>query len=605
MSKSIAPPPNAPPAALSLRGPARLTVDGAPVKLRSKGLALLYYLALEGPTRREHLAHVLWGHGRAMQNLRVELHRLRATLQEHGLEPLEAAADPLQLHGVTLSASEGNIVTSDGTEMLLGLDDVSPEYQVWLEHRRALGPGEQIPRARPDVVDALAREVHPPYLILLAGEPGTGKRQLARDLAGALNLPFLESAGSTGPALRYIKPGGAGDADLVSTIETNNNSVWVLPRSAFGEDDDTILRLRANIPAARMRYHQLGPLEWRHAKQLLPEGTGFFDGAKLYLAACGNHHYLNELVKLRTQLHPDAPLPVPQRMRAAYALEARKLSEPARHALESVSVHPGPLTYELLVAAGVSEHIDELERHGWLRFDTGHWHYSSELARRMLEAQLPPGTRRRLLTGTQSLHLSASPRSFTERHLDTEPHPERARPLNDSTTRQVALEAELWLDEVTGSGPEVYAEADRICYSSFGSSGRRHGVRWRVDATTALLHVRGRTVLGSQHTSDTVQETPTLTLTANTASRKLTVGVSMRNEFDYWVLAPSAHWFEIEFPDESMVAELKINAFEARPVTPGRPAQGAVTAYVLEEVSHGPTKQRPSTPLREPVSPGS
>lgn len=603
MSNSIAPP-KVPPAVLSLLGSARLTIDGAPVKLRLKGLALLYYLALEGPTRREHLAHLLWGHGRALQNLRVELHRLRVTLQEHGLEPLEAAADPLQLHGVTLNASDDNVVTSGRNEMLLGLDDVSPEYQAWLELRRALGPGEQMPRARPEVVDALAREVTPPYLILLAGEPGTGKRQLAQDLAAELGLPFLESAASTGPALRYLKVAGNGEADLVSTIETDTESVWVLPRSSFGEDDDTILRLRASYPAAHMRYHQLGPLEWRHAKQLMPEGSSFFERAELYLAACGNHQYLTELVKLRTKLQPGAPIPVPQRMRAAYALEARKLSEPARHALETVSVQPGPLTYELLMAAGVSAHIDELERQGWLRFDAGHWHYSSELARRMLEAQLPEGTRRRLLTEAAHLNMSASARAPSDDSTSSEPYLEYAHLLNDSSTRQVVVGAELWLDELISFGPGVNAEADRICYSSFSSSGGHHGVKWFVDAEMALLNVRGRTVLGNSRARRGAQELPTLKLTASPEHQRFAVKLPLQNELDVWVLAPSARWFGLEFPDESMVVELKINAYEARLATPGRPAPDAVTAYVLGADSPSPTKQRPSAPLREPVSPG-
>ncbi|WP_337845836.1 hypothetical protein [Thermus sp.] len=50
------------------------------MRVRRKGLALLYYLALEGPTRRALLADLLWGHGAALQNLRVELHALNRVL---------------------------------------------------------------------------------------------------------------------------------------------------------------------------------------------------------------------------------------------------------------------------------------------------------------------------------------------------------------------------------------------------------------------------------------------------------------------------------------------------------------------------------------------
>ncbi|MFC4637330.1 BTAD domain-containing putative transcriptional regulator [Deinococcus hohokamensis] len=66
---------------LSLLGTARVQRDGAPVTLPTrKALALVAYLALEGPTTRGRLAGLLWDHAdesTARGHLRRELHRLR------------------------------------------------------------------------------------------------------------------------------------------------------------------------------------------------------------------------------------------------------------------------------------------------------------------------------------------------------------------------------------------------------------------------------------------------------------------------------------------------------------------------------------------------
>lgn len=80
---------------LMLWGPARLEHQGHEVKLQRKGLAILYYLALEGPTRREVLADLLWGHSAASQNLRVELYRLSQALSPLGFTAFAPGEDPL------------------------------------------------------------------------------------------------------------------------------------------------------------------------------------------------------------------------------------------------------------------------------------------------------------------------------------------------------------------------------------------------------------------------------------------------------------------------------------------------------------------------------
>ena len=66
------------PVRLPLFGPSRAEGPMGPLPLRRKALGILYYLALEGPTRRERLADLLWGHRVALQNLRSELTHLRS-----------------------------------------------------------------------------------------------------------------------------------------------------------------------------------------------------------------------------------------------------------------------------------------------------------------------------------------------------------------------------------------------------------------------------------------------------------------------------------------------------------------------------------------------
>jgi hypothetical protein len=124
---------------LKLWGPARLEYQGRELKLQRKGLAILYYLALEGATRREVLADLLWGHSAASQNLRVELHRLSQALAPLGYTLFKAGEDPLQLPPfVTLDRTPGPGVPMEG------LEEISVEFRAWLEGQ----PGLQRKHAR-------------------------------------------------------------------------------------------------------------------------------------------------------------------------------------------------------------------------------------------------------------------------------------------------------------------------------------------------------------------------------------------------------------------------------------------------------------------------
>jgi hypothetical protein len=574
------------------------------VKLRRKGLALLYYLAVEGPTRRERLADVLWGHRGALQNLRVELHRLKASLGPLGLEPFEGSGDPLSLSGIRL---ERNTVT--GTVMD-GLDDISPEYQEWLERQRSLDTGPEGHHPRASLAAELARTITAPFVLVLAGEPGSGRRLVARDLASALGLPLIEGCGGSGPAVHYVVAADPSCGDVAATIEADDRSVWVLHRSLFGEDDDLILRLRATVPPERMRFVTLEPLTWWDAKQILPDGMTFVERARLYLASGGNLRYLSELLKLRSMVGPGMPLPVPLSVRAAFALEARKLSEGARRSLERASIRNGTLSLPLLEALGASDHLDELERSGWLTFHDSGWRFTSELGRRMLDGQVREGTKRRLhhevavaLEKQGSLSSAAYHR---ERSAGAWPVASSNRPLvgpaRPPIVAHVGVGREQWLDEAEVDAPSVRTGGDRVTFSRTASSSPASRVRFRLDGEALLLRIRGRAYIEDHQPSDHGGGEPVLVLSLSGSSareahfgdaRTVRLGdagnviLPLEQRFDVWLLAPAARTLTLENRGAGAVIEMKVNAY--RPVAAGDgtdPSLAVVEAYSLDKDAH-------------------
>ena len=113
------------------------------MRMRTKGLALLHLLDLEGSMRRERIIDLLWNHGRAASNLRVELHRPRATLVEIGIQAFPPGEDPLTLpEGIELDRTPRHA----DTEAMQGLDELSPGFHEWL---RSSGRSSAVARKRP------------------------------------------------------------------------------------------------------------------------------------------------------------------------------------------------------------------------------------------------------------------------------------------------------------------------------------------------------------------------------------------------------------------------------------------------------------------------
>jgi len=371
------------PIQLKLWGPARLEYQGRELKIQRKGLAILYYLALEGATRREVLADLLWGHSAASQNLRVELHRLSQALAPLGYTLFKAGEDPLQLPPfVTLDRTP-----SPGAPME-GLEEISVEFRAWLEGQRSqLMANSTGTVGRERLVQEVASQIALPSVLILTGRPGSGRTAFAQALAKVLGIPFLEGPRGGGKALHYLRPPYT-DVSM-ERILTDRDGLWVVERSSYGEDPKLILELRSHYPAERTRYITLPPLSWAEARASMLSNLPFAQAARLFLASGGSPGHLRELLAVP---HGGTELPLPQRVRAQVQLEARMLSLEARLALERLSVHPGPYSQGLLDALEATPYLDELERRGWLIY-AGQWQFADDASRRVLYLGLQPGRR--------------------------------------------------------------------------------------------------------------------------------------------------------------------------------------------------------------------
>ncbi|WP_353511827.1 hypothetical protein [Thermus sp. LT1-2-5] len=341
-----------------------------PLPLRRKALALLYYLALEGPSRRERLADLLWGHGAALQNLRAELAHLRGFLGREALWGRVLELPP----GVELDRSAGV------GEPLEGLEGLSPAWDDWLQLKRL----QLVANALPPLPERL-KEVRPPALVVLIGPPGSGREALARALAQRLGLPFREALGP-GQGVFYLADPLPGKEEGLRETPAPGR-VLVLARSLFGEDPGLLLALRARFPAESTFVLQVPRLSWEEAKERFLAHLPFREAARYYLASGGRPGILRELLAM------GSPEALPQRVRAKVALEARYLPLEARRALEVLALHPGPFPPSLAGALGVAGALGELEHRGWLCLREKRYGWCEPALRRYLAEALALGER--------------------------------------------------------------------------------------------------------------------------------------------------------------------------------------------------------------------
>lgn len=358
---------------LFLYGPARAEGPLGPLPLRRKALGILYYLALEGPARRERLADLLWDHGAASQNLRAELTHLRSFLGKEAFRGTVLSLPP----GVELDRTPG------GGDPLEGLEDLSPAFDDWLQALRArLGSGEEtLP------FPERLRRVRPPALVVLVGPPGSGREELARALAARLGLPWKRGSGPGQGVFFFGDPLPPKEAALA--LEPTPGQVLVVARSSFGEDPSFLLVLRARFPAEMTLVERVPRLSWQEAVGGPLRHLPFAEAARFYLRSGGRVEVLRELLAMG---NPEA---LPQRVRAMVALEARHLPQEVRRTLEVLALHPGPWSPEAAGALGWTPALEELEHRGWFCFAEGRYWLTEPEFRPYLTAGLAAGEQAR------------------------------------------------------------------------------------------------------------------------------------------------------------------------------------------------------------------
>ncbi len=500
--------PPAPRAVLHLTSPVHVAIGDDVVHVRRMGLALLAYLALEGPTRRERLADIIWGNRQGLRNLRVELHRLRAAFATVGVTPLQPTVDPLALTpSLRIAPFEGV------NEFLVGLEDLSSDYQAWIEHRRDLVERASVTSARDGLLEALAGSIRPPFVLVLQGMAGSGRRTLAMALAHRLRLSFVEGPGGEAGAVRYLPPEHHDTAGLAGRIRQDHRSVWVVGRSAYGVDSRLLLELRASVPPERLRFETLRPLTWLEAKRGFLAGISFHEGAALYLASSGHPSYLRELVALHGTDPTKTPLPIPQRVRAALALEAVDLSESGQLALERLSVLGDRFSSALVAAVKADAELDQLERNGWLRYENDEWRFADPIVAKVLRARVPPGQRARLhrlaagSSSTEGSRRRAGPRSHaaglaSRRRQDSastdDRGPSRGGACSGTTPppwTRVTPGRPVFLDDPEHHGDDVASDAGSIVWSRLASANGPTGIAWRLPDVHLVARLTGRVAM--------------------------------------------------------------------------------------------------------------
>ena len=336
------------------------------MRLSKKGLVLLYYLALEGPTTRARLAELLYAHGTGLQNLRVELYRLGQAL---GRRVFPQGQDPLVL------PSWIRLDTTGQGQALEGLEEPW-DWIAEVRERHEATPGLLERRELLQEFSAL----RPPFLLVLRGRLGAGQRAFAQALARTLGLTFHQTLRPQG--LVYLEP----PYPQVPVRELLRSQSLLVLSLGPGEEPRFFLELRAHYPVAQTRLLDLPPLSWPEAREGVLAGLDFFEAARAYFWAGGQPEWIPEWLAC-----PQGP----QRPLAQLRLQARLLSEPARLALERLSVAMGTIPEEVLDALGALPHLDELERKGWLLYRGG-YRFAKEAERRLLYAALPPGRRHEL-----------------------------------------------------------------------------------------------------------------------------------------------------------------------------------------------------------------
>jgi hypothetical protein len=571
--------------------------------VNGKGLGILYFLALEGPTRREVIADLLWGHHGSLQNLRVELHRLRKALAPYG-PAFTAGEDPLRLPSFLAVEDEGH-----GEVALAGLEDLSSAFDAWLDGQRGmLFDRSSAATQRPELIADLAGKLHSSALVILKGQPGSGRSTFSRNLAHALGRPRIEGMQGNGRFLRYLQspyPEGA-ETRILHDLE----SIWVIERPPFGEEPSLVLALLDSYPEDRTFEINLGPLAWGEARSVVLRDLPFAEAAQLFLRSGGNARYLTELVEdLRTGGPKDNQ--GAWHTRASFMREARFLSLEARLALERLSVHPGPLTAGLVEALGAQPYLDELERKAWLVFpDEGR--FADESTRRAVYGSIQPG-RRRHYHRDVATYFAEADEPLAEAHhtvaAGETPSWERILEALEDWTREALshhlgtggprqtpeagsyrLGSEIApLDVIRGGS--VVQRGSRMVFSRNPLESGADEVEWHLPPVECIVRLEGRAFLDPAFAIPTREACEPLVIETHSGARIVLASVGnptaaggypmlpIDGEFHYLLHLPRGGTVRLFSRGESAVIEVDLSVFEANPGRGG----DVVTAYELPD----------------------
>jgi hypothetical protein len=591
-------------AMLYLWGLAHLTHRGEFIRLRRKGLAILYYLAIEGPTHRERLAGLLWEQLSAAKNLRVELHDLRKAFGAMGYRVFDR--ENLLCIPPFISLDRVSGADQDNLPMA-GLDDLSPEFQQWLERQRhRFFRSEVLRDAHEHLAQEIAEDLRAPFVLLVQPLPATTSLAFAKSLAQALRLPLKERLDDDDHAVYYL--GLPYPDDILPKILRARKGVYVVERPAFGEDPDLILALRGRYPPEGLHYVALPALSWTEARAGELLKLPLDEAAELYLASRGHPIYLHELHSLPAKgVHPSV-LPLPQKMRALVETEARHLSSTARHALERCSVHPGPLSEGLVAAFDLEPHVEELEELGWLGFHMRErvWTFSHEVVRKVVYHTMKCGKRQhyhqvaasllaregRCIAGNYHRLMAASEDEPKSKRL------EEPQSLLEGLSGWASLAFSAWLQQEPTSlpprqktvfvGPELALLETHRFGSGLEVCGSGHvwvrypldlassGMSWSLPDDPCLLQLRGHAFVdnpfgigidgqatplelefeGSVFSHVVLAPIPTASLTEDHE-----LVLPLAESFEHWLLLPSKKMLTILSRAELALVSLEVRAF--------------------------------------------
>lgn len=492
---------------LYARGPARLRGPGGNVRLRRKALALFYYLAFEGPTRRERLADLLWDSADPLSNLRVELNAINAALRHIPLTFSDNHQDPLVLPRqirLDLDGSSRDEVIMDG------LDGLSADFQEWLEWQRArlrasAGPGNV--RLTPEV-EARISSLRAPHLLVVEPLPCQTAQDFAEAVALHLRMPL--TAAPDGNGVHYAAP--PYPAGLVELIQRNTSSIWVFERPFFGPDPDELLKLRALLPATELTYLRLAPLSWAAAVKGPLAQHGFDTASSIYLRACGHPGYIEELLTQKDPLQA----PVMHRFSASIELEVRKLSASCRQLLQSLAVRSRAVAARRSEFADSVDCLTELVDRRWLEFTDSGWRFISPLARRILYHSMPDGVRQAAhrkqaesleqlgMTVAAQLQRMVAGLEDAEDELTGQLEPWAAAVLEQRRGRQLTRLEPAGTTRVNADGQERFLEVrgtfgkgveqdgDSVALVRYGQCAEATGITYSLPELPLLVHITGQ-----------------------------------------------------------------------------------------------------------------